>query len=448
MIQNITEFSKKLDVSEESIKQFIQDFDLEISDCLSPTLNITQNFEKFAVENQKFLKNYEKDLNEEKTADEIAKKIHQPKEKVEQVIQNKLPNIYDNGLFKSSISTFGIDHQLGGNYKFIYNYFGDKTELKQRDFIGYRDLFFYISDMLEPFVNPEQSENWGIQKAAGIIIYGPPGSGKFFWAKKISEMINFDFFEVRQSQLKSILINDKKANFDEYLSQMLKRDKIILFVENFDEIMMQRTENQVSNTDYEEVKESTLHYIEKFEKENILMIGSAKELRGIESEILAPGRFDVLIPIFPANKQERAEMLLFNMTKNLNKNATLLKILKHNNADQLPFWQETAEKMKVFSNTMITDFTQSLKKRIRSLYLKNKTENIKIADGIIEASLKESASKLTGEYLNNVLEFLSEAENNSYDRFIVRINDLKHELETYKAKEDPVRTIGFHTNGE
>jgi len=448
MIQNITEFSKKLDVSEESIKQFIQDFDLEISDCLSPTLNITDNFEKFATENQKFLKNYEKDLNEEKTADEIAKKIHQPKEKVEQVIQNKLPNVYDNGLFKSSISTFGIDHQLGGNYKFIYNYFGDKTELKQRDFIGYRDLFFYISDMLEPFMNPEQSENWGIQKAAGIIVYGPPGSGKFFWAKKIAEMINFDFFEVRQSQLKSILINDKKTDFDEYLSQMLKRDKVILFLENFDEIMMQRTENQVSNTDYEEVKESTLHYIEKFEKENILMIGSAKELRGIESEILAPGRFDVLIPIFPPNKQERAEMLLFNMTKNLNENATLLKILKHNNADQLPFWQETAGKMKVFSNTMITDFTQSLKKRIRSLYLKNKTENIKIADGIIEASLKESASKLTGEYLNNVLEFLSEAENNSYDRFIVRINDLKHELETYKAKEDPVRTIGFHTNDE
>jgi transitional endoplasmic reticulum ATPase len=448
MIQNITEFSKKLDVSEESIKQFIQDFDLEISDCLSPTLNITDNFEKFATENQKFLKNYEKDLNEEKTADEIAKKIHQPKEKVEQVIQNKLPNVYDNGLFKSSISTFGIDHQLGGNYKFIYNYFGDKTELKQRDFIGYRDLFFYISDMLEPFMNPEQSENWGIQKAAGIIVYGPPGSGKFFWAKKIAEMINFDFFEVRQSQLKSILINDKKTDFDEYLSQMLKRDKVILFLENFDEIMMQRTENQVSNTDYEEVKESTLHYIEKFEKENILMIGSAKELRGIESEILAPGRFDVLIPIFPPNKQERAEMLLFNMTKNLNENATLLKILKHNNADQLPFWQETAGKMKVFSNTMITDFTQSLKKRIRSLYLKNKTENIKIADGIIEASLKESASKLTGEYLDNVLEFLSEAENNSYDRFIVRINDLKHELETYKAKEDPVRTIGFHTNDE
>ncbi|MFC0344937.1 ATP-binding protein [Epilithonimonas hispanica] len=448
MIQNITEFSKKLDISEESIKQFIQDFNLEISDCLSPNLNITQNFEKFAKEKQEFLKKYDEDLNSEKTTDDISEKINQPKEKVEEIIQDQFPNIYDNGIYKSSISTFSIDNQLGGNYQFVYNYFGDKTELKQRDFIGYRDLFFYISDMLEPFLNPEQSENWGIQKAAGIVVYGPPGSGKIFWAKKIAEMIDFDFFEIRNSQLKSILINDKQSNFEEYLSQMLKKEKTILFLENFDEIMMQRQENQTINPDYEDVKESTLHNIEKFEKENILMIGSAKELIGIESEILAPGRFDVLIPVFPPNKQERAEMLLFNMKKNLNENATLLKILKNNKADEIPFWKETAEKMKVFSNTMLVDFTQSLKKRIRSLYLKNKTENIQISHGILEACLKESASKLTGEYLNNVQEFLSEAKDNSYDRFAGRIEDLKQELQAYKAKEEPVRTIGFNINDE
>lgn len=257
-------------------------------------------------------------------------------------------------------------------------------------------------------------------------------------------MIDFDFFEIRKSQLKSILINDKKLSFDEYLSQMLKKDKVVLFLENFDDVMMFKQDNQNIIQDYEDVKESILHSIEKFEKENVLMIGSAKELAEIESEILAPGRFDVLIPIFPPNKQERAEMLLFNMTKNLSKDATLLKILQYNQADQIPFWKETAEKMKVFSNTMLVDFTQSLKKRIRSLYLKNKTENIRISQGILDACLKESASKLTGEYLNNVQEFLSEAEDNSYDRFAGRIKDLKQELETYKAKEEPVRTIGFH----
>ncbi len=446
MIYSITEISKKLDVSEESIRQFIQDFDLEISDCLSPNLNITQNFETFATENQEFLKKYDKDLNEEKSVKQIAEKIHQPTQKVEQVIQNKLPNIYDNGIFKSSVSTFGIDNQLGGNYQFIYNYFGNQTELKQRDFIGYRDLFFYIYDMLEPFINPEQSKNWGIQKAAGLIVYGPPGSGKIFWARKIAEMIDFEFLEILKSRLKSTTENDNKTNFDSYLSEMLKKNNVILFLENFDEIMAQRKENQIINNDNEEVKDCIFQNIEKFEKENLLMIGSAKELAGIETEIIAPGRFDVLIPIFPPNLQERAEMLLFNMTKNLNENATLLKILQENKADKIPFWMLTAEKMKVFSNTMIVDFTQSLKKRIRSSYLKNRTENITINQTILEASFKESAYKLTNDYLNNVQQFVMEATANSYDRFAVRIEGLKKELDSYKAKEKPVRTIGFKTD--
>lgn len=446
MIQNIAEFSKKLDVSEESIRQFIQDFDLEISDFFSPNLNITQNFETFATENQEFLRKYDKDLTEQKSADMIAEKIHQPKDKVEQIIKDKFPNIFDNGIFKSSVSTFGIDHQLGGNYQFIYNYFGTKSELRHRDFIGYRDLFFYIYDMLEPFINPEQSKNWGIQRAAGIIVYGPPGSGKIFWAKKIAEMIDFEFLEVLKSRLKSTSASDNNTNFDSYLSEMLKKNKIILFLENFDDIMAQRKENQFINIDNEEVKDCIFHNIEKFEKENLLMIGSAKELSRIETEIIAPGRFDVLIPIFPPKFQERAEMLLFNMTKNLSADATLLIILKENKADQIPFWLETAEKMKVFSNTMIVDFTQSLKKRIRSSYLKNRKENIIINQTLLEASFKESASKLTNDYLNNVQQFVLETSANSYDRFAVRIEGLKKELATYKAKEAPARTIGFKSD--
>lgn len=445
MIQSIAEFTKKLDVSEESIRQFIQDFNLDIADFISPNLNITQNFETFATENQEFLRKYDKDLNEEKTVDQIAAKIQKPTEKVEQLIQNKLSNNYDNGIFKSSVSTFGIDNELGGDYQFIYNYFGNKTALKQRDFIGYRDLFFYIYDMLEPFINPEQSKNWGIQKAAGIIVYGPPGSGKIFWAKKIAEMIGFDFLEILKSRLKSTSENDNKTNFDSYLSDMLKKDKVILFLENFDDIMAQRKENQITSNDNEEVKDCIFQNIEKFEKENLLMIGSAKELAGIESEIIAPGRFDVLIPIFPPNLQERAEMLLFNMTKNLNQDATLLKILSHNKADKIPFWLETAEKMKVFSNTMIADFTQSLKKRIRSSYLKHKSENISIDAALLENSFKESASKLNNDYLNNIQQFVLEATNNSYDRFPNRIEDLKKELSTYKAKELPAKIIGFKT---
>ncbi|WP_449398913.1 hypothetical protein [Chryseobacterium wanjuense] len=156
----LIELAKELNVSAEAIKQFIQDFDLELGVCISTNFEVKKDFEKFARENIEFLRLYEKDLDKTKTLEQIAETIKQPKEKVEKVIKESNPNIFDNGFFKSSISSYGIDNKLGGNYQFVYDYFGHKTSLQHRDFIGYRDLFFYISSVLEPFLNPQQIKDW------------------------------------------------------------------------------------------------------------------------------------------------------------------------------------------------------------------------------------------------------------------------------------------------
>ena len=218
----ITELAQELEVSTESIKQFIEDFDLELSECLHPDLTVKPDFLKFARENQKFLRNYEKDLSKEKTSDQIAQEINQPVDKVEQVIKRKLPNLYENGMYRSSVSSYGIDQELGGNYRFVYDYFGRKTPLARRDFIGYRDLFFYITEMLNPFIDPQQAYDWGINKPAGIILYGPKGSGRIFWARKIAQIIGYQFKEVKQSYLGTSFVDGHKTNFNDYLSSMMK----------------------------------------------------------------------------------------------------------------------------------------------------------------------------------------------------------------------------------
>ena len=207
MPQKITELAQELGVTTESLKNFIEDFDLDLSECLFPNLEVKDDFAKFARENVKFLKKYEKDLVEEKSSTQIASEIQQPVEKVEAIIKKNKPNLFENGLYKSSVSSFGIDNKLGGNYSFVYDYFGHLTSLTQRDFIGYRDLYFYITEMLNPFIDETQTKDWGIQKPAGIILYGPQGSGKIFWARKIAEIITYEFKEVMNSYLKTSFIN-------------------------------------------------------------------------------------------------------------------------------------------------------------------------------------------------------------------------------------------------
>lgn len=444
----LIELAKELNVSAEAIKQFIQDFDLELGVCISTNFEVKNDFEKFARENIAFLKRYEKDLDQNKTLEQIAEVINQPKEKVEEVIKENNPNIFDNGFFRSSISSYGIDNKLGGNYKFVYDYFGYKTSLKHRDFIGYRDLFFYISGVLEPFLNPQQIKDWGIHKPAGIILYGPPGSGKIFWATKIAEIIGYHFKEVKKHYLGTSFIDGNQTNFTDFLLTMMKEEKVLLFLDDFDEIMMERkAETDLASCNLE-TQELILHYIGKFEKEELLMVGSANSVSEIDEEILAPGRFDVMIPVFPPNAAERSEIILYAMTRGLEEDSLLYKILKKNKADKVPFWHEIAAKMKAFSNTMLIDFTQSLKKRLKNQYQKTRNENLKIDQNLLNAALRDAAGKLTEEYLDQVARFLADAIINNFDEFKSRIQALKKELETYKVVEEPRREIGFHHNGE
>lgn len=442
----LIQLAKELNVSAEAIKQFIQDFDLDLIDCITTNFEVKEDFEKFARENVDFLKLYEKDLDENKTVEQIAETINQPKEKVEKAIKETDGNIFDNGLFRSSISSYGIDQKLGGNYKFVYNYFGTKTSLQQRDFIGYRDLFFYISGILEPFLNPQQIKDWGINKPAGIVLYGPPGSGKIFWANKIAEIISYQFKEVKKHYLGTSFVDGNQTNFNDFLVTMMKEDKVLLFLDDFDEIMMERrAENNIASCNLE-TQEIILHYISKFESEELLMVGSANSVSEIDEEILAPGRFDVLVPVFPPNAAERSEIILYSMTKNLDKDSLLFKILKNNKADKIPFWNNIASKMKVFSNTMLIDFTQSLKKRIKNRYQRVKNEKMVIDEVLLNGALRDAAAKLTEEYLTQIAQFLNDVIINNLDDFQMRIHALKSELETYQAVETPRREIGFQHN--
>ncbi len=442
----LADLAKELKIPTESFIKFIQDFDLELSECITTNFEVKNDFVKFARENIVFLRKYSEDLNQTKSIEEIAENIDQPKDQVAKIIQKDKPRLFDNGKYKSSVSSFGIDNQLGGNYKFIYNYFGKSTRLAERDFIGYRDLFFFISQTLEPYLSNISVQDWGIHKSAGIILYGPPGCGKIFWSNKIAEIIDYEFKEIKKHFLGTSFVDDQKITFNDFLIQMMKSEKTLLFLEDFDQLMSERSEDKSVKSCDEETKEIILHYISHFEKEQIVMIGAANSLETIDKEILAPGRFDLLIPIFPPNIKERSEMLLHHMKEGLSEDALLLKILENNKAHQLPFWLETSKKMQAFSNTMLIDFTQSLKRRIRNLYQKDTSTTINITKKMLDASLRDASSKLTGTYLNQIQQFIFDVSLNNYEDFPVRIEALKKELEHYKIIDEPKKPIGFSHN--
>ena len=228
----------------------------------------------------------------------------------------------------------------------------------------------------------------------------------------------------------------------------MSQPKTLLFIDSFDELLSSTHDNNF----YPETLEliySVLRHIHKDDQQELLIVGSAEVLGGLTDDIVTPGRFDLHIPIFPPSFDERKQLILHHLTNNLAPNSPLLAILKKQNALNKEFWTPIAAQMKLFSNTMLIDFTQSLKKRLYALYRKDEKQNIELTQKILFAAFTEAKAKLTVDYFKRCAVFVSEAKQNVGQDFPHRILEMEMDLEFYyKSKEEPISKIGFKQTEE
>lgn len=437
----LKDLSGQLGISLESLQSFIYDFNIDLSFCIDDNFNIKEEFKQFAEKNIDFLKKYAKDHSIEKTLSEIASAINVSEEKVlEFFVSNGIPEEAAKNI-KTNLSSYLIHLYIGGDYKFIDEAFPEPKSYNNKSLVGYTDLFFYLNDMLDPFINKEQLQTWGISKPAGIVLYGPPGSGKIFWARRIAQMIGYEFVHVYKDYLAGNLKTSKNS-FTHFLNTKMQHPKTMLFIDSLDELVS-KNENQTYFSENIELINTILRHSKKDIHHELLILGSAEIMSLFDEEILSPGNFDMQIPIFPPNSDERAQLIIYHLTQNLVEDSPLLKILKTHNALCKSFWEPTANAMRLFSNTMIIDFTQSLKKRLYAAHRKDEAKNIELNDKILSASFNEAKAKLTADYIKRCAVFLIEVKRSVGQDFTHRILELEADLESYQTKKPPVKKIGF-----
>ena len=228
----------------------------------------------------------------------------------------------------------------------------------------------------------------------------------------------------------------------------MNQPKTLLFIDSFDDLLTSNAENSFYPETIELIY-SVLRHIQKDDRQELLIVGSVESLNNLNDEIVAPGRFDLHIPIFPPTLDERKQLILHHLTNNLSSDSPLLTILKNQNALSKDFWTPYAAEMKLFSNTMLIDFTQSLKKRLYALYRKDETKNIVLTEKILFSAFQEAKAKLTPDYLKHLAIFLTEAKQNVGQDFPARLIEINGDLEFYlKTKEIPINKIGFKQTEE
>jgi len=169
-------------------------------------------------------------------------------------------------------------------------------------------------DVIAPIRDPERFKKYGLSIPNGILLYGPPGCGKTWIARKLAEELDHFFVELVPSEIASPYIHDSVLRIREAFDKAADRAPSILFVDEFEALAPSRASlGGAQQYKSEEVNELLVHLNACAEK-GVFVIGATNEPEKIDPAIRRTGRLDKLVYIGPPDSEARGEMLRMHLS--------------------------------------------------------------------------------------------------------------------------------------
>ena len=95
-------------------------------------------------------------------------------------------------------------------------------------------------DVIFPLQEPEIYEKYRIDLPNGVLLYGPPGCGKTFIARKLADILDFEFIEVKPSDLASTYVHGGQKKIRELFDHAKEKAPTLLFLDEVDAFLPKR----------------------------------------------------------------------------------------------------------------------------------------------------------------------------------------------------------------
>lgn len=245
-------------------------------------------------------------------------------------------------------------------------------------------------DVIDAILNPEEyrKDNLGIPN--GMLLYGPPGCGKTFFAEKMAEEIGFNFYQIKPSDIQSKWVNASQENIKNLFEEARKNAPSIIFLDELDALVPSRDNSSVNHMNTSAVNEF-LAQMNNSGDDGVFIIGATNRPNSIDSAILRSGRLDKHIYLPPPDYEARKA--LFEL---------YLKAKK--TIDFGINYEHLAKLTENYSSSdirLITD--EASRKRI-----KDKVERLTME--ILEFTIKKSKSSISISELNSYIEIKAKME--------------------------------------
>ncbi|MEM1690056.1 MAG: ATP-binding protein [Thermofilaceae archaeon] len=165
---------------------------------------------------------------------------------------------------------------------------------------------FVISNVIKVFNNPEKAKRLGIDPPRGILLFGPPGTGKTWFARALARELRLPFLRLRGEKIVSMWYGETTRLMAQALRLAEEVAPCVLFIDEID-----RFGRRGGIAEHEETRRAFSVLLEWLgdARRRTIVVGTTNRVQDLDEAFIRVGRFDYLIPVLYPDYQARYEIL-------------------------------------------------------------------------------------------------------------------------------------------
>ena len=191
---------------------------------------------------------------------------------------------------------------------------GEKPDVTFDDIAGMEEAKKVIDEMvIYPMKSPEKARALGLNPGGGVLLFGPPGTGKTMLGKAIAGALDAPFYYASGADLRSKWYGESEQRLSQLLNAAKAKPVAVVFLDEIESLLPKRDEN--SHAADNRVVTQFLADLGGFEdsKNLLLVLGATNKPWSIDEAVFRTGRFDEKVYIAPPDLPAREKILELNL---------------------------------------------------------------------------------------------------------------------------------------
>jgi cell division protease FtsH len=197
-------------------------------------------------------------------------------------------------------------------------YGNEKDRIKFKEVAGNHEAKQDLEEVVEFLKYPKKFEGVGAKIPKGVLLIGPPGTGKTMLARAVAGEANAPFFSISGSEFVEMFVGVGASRVRDLFNKAKKNAPCIIFIDEIDAVGRRRGSGMGGGHDE---REQTLNQIlvemDGFEQgQNVIVLAATNRSDVLDPALLRPGRFDRRVNIDLPDRQDREAILKVHFNEN------------------------------------------------------------------------------------------------------------------------------------